>query len=190
MQTGYESDDLIAQYVLTAPEDSDEVMLIVSSDKDFYQLLSPNCSMYNVKTSEFYLYQDFLTAYSGLNPVLWADIKAIAGCPSDNIPGLPNVGEKRALKLLLNDGYMVSGHTFQIKSSQTVGLNAIENQDIIQRNYKLTLLPFEGTIDIRSKIVDNEFSMKQFLRICRKYEFQSFRKEEKRKEIRELMSNI
>ena len=182
MQPGYESDDLIASYVLSATDD--EKMLIVSSDKDFYQLLSPNCSMFLLKQSDYYLYQDFLAAHKNLNPVLWADVKAIAGCPSDNIQGLVKIGEKRAIDMLLRDGPIDASKDDDCRKQ------GIEKLDLIHRNYKLTKLPFEGTIDIRKQVVDNAFSMKQFLRICREYEFHSFRKEDRREEIKELMSNI
>lgn len=96
---GYEADDLIARVYLDHIENQkDKTAVVVSSDKDLYQLLSPNCMMWNPRSgTKRYFKENFLDDY-GISPSLWAEVKAIGGCASDNLKPIQGIGEKIALQ--------------------------------------------------------------------------------------------
>lgn len=99
---GYEGDDVIGTMVRWA-EKQDIASIIVTGDKDSLQLISDKTSVYLTKKgiSELgrYDYAAFQAEY-GLVPDQVRDLKGLMGDASDNIPGVPGVGEKTALKLL------------------------------------------------------------------------------------------
>ena len=92
----YEADDIIASLVLGCSNPS----VIVSSDKDFYQLLEPDVSLYDPireSTMELASYQE---KYGLTAPMQWVDCCALSGDAGDNIFGVPGVGEVTALALV------------------------------------------------------------------------------------------
>lgn len=95
-KTGYEADDIIA--CVSQQCDFDEV-LIVSTDNDLLQLLDDNVSIYSPKTSKLMTKLDFVDKYK-IQPSEWALVKAMAGCSSDEVPGIPGIAEKSALDYL------------------------------------------------------------------------------------------
>lgn len=97
---GYESDDIIAQFVYRVQnENSSHRVLICSSDKDLFQLISPQCNIYDSLKS--IVYDDKKTFEKfGVYPSQIADYLALMGDSSDNIPGVAGVGAKTAAKLL------------------------------------------------------------------------------------------
>jgi DNA polymerase-1 len=105
---GFEADDLIAAAARTFTAQGLEVV-IVSSDKDFYQLLSEGVSMYDPdpKKDSALTLAAFQERF-GLNPAAFLDMQALMGDSSDNIPGVPTVGEKTALKLISRFGTLDS----------------------------------------------------------------------------------
>ena len=92
-EKGYESDDIIASLVVG----SDERTVVISSDKDLYQLLNW-CNICDIKGS-VYTKNMFIREYK-INPSGWKRVKSIAGCNTDNIKGVKGVGEKTAIKYL------------------------------------------------------------------------------------------
>lgn len=95
-QKRYEADDIIANVVMERPK---KHFVIVSSDEDLFQLLSKRVSIYNPTKKELLTLEMFQERYRV--PVeQWADVKAMAGCASDNIPGIRGIGEKTAIDFL------------------------------------------------------------------------------------------
>ncbi|ARA91719.1 DNA polymerase I [Rhodothermaceae bacterium RA] len=99
---GVEADDVIGTLAVRAAADGAEVV-IVSPDKDFQQLLGPRISIFRPS----YRGEDFdpITAERfrekyGLEPRQFIDVLALWGDSSDNVPGVPLIGEKTAVKLL------------------------------------------------------------------------------------------
>src|SRR5690606_29084692 len=99
---GYEADDIIG--TLTAKADQQGIQtLVISGDKDMLQLASSNVTIAVTRkgVSEVELYSpDTIQEKYGLKPEQIIDLKGLMGDTSDNIPGVPGVGEKTALKLL------------------------------------------------------------------------------------------
>ncbi|ASA20335.1 DNA polymerase I [Paenibacillus donghaensis] len=102
----YEADDIIGTISRQADEAGRQVM-IVSGDKDMLQLASEHTTVALIRkgVSEIELYgpQQIREKYD-LTPLQIIDLKGLMGDASDNIPGVPGVGEKTALKLLQQFG--------------------------------------------------------------------------------------
>lgn len=139
-QKGYESDDIMASICNNIPED--EEIIIVSADKDLYQLIAFNISFFNPHKNKFMTLQGLKKEY-GITPNEWKLVKCLAGCSSDGVPGIKGVGEKTAIKYIKNE-LNTTSKTYQ-KIEQ-------ERKAIIKKNKPLVVLPFEGT---------NMFSLKQ-----------------------------
>lgn len=103
---GYEADDIIGTLVMKAEEEGYNP-LIVTGDRDELQLASDKTRVILTKKgiSEFeeYDYKEMVKKY-GLTPSQFIDLKGLMGDKSDNIPGIPGVGEKTATELLLKYG--------------------------------------------------------------------------------------
>ena len=98
----YEADDIIGTFVSESEKDHDEVT-VISGDKDMLQLVSPTTTVSLTKKgiSEVKKYNpETMFDEMEVNPDQIIDLKALMGDKSDNIPGVPGVGEKTAVKLL------------------------------------------------------------------------------------------
>ena len=98
---GYEADDVIGTLAFRASEAGYEVFM-VTPDKDYGQLVGPNRHLYKQKGDgiEIVRAEDICQKYGISDPLLVRDILAIWGDASDNIPGVPGIGEKGACKLV------------------------------------------------------------------------------------------
>ncbi|MFI1099743.1 DNA polymerase I [Streptomyces melanogenes] len=97
---GFEADDIIATLATQAEAEGFEV-LIVTGDRDSFQLVSPNVTvLYPTKgVSELTRFTpEKVEEKYGLTPQQYPDFAALRGDPSDNLPGIPGVGEKTAAK--------------------------------------------------------------------------------------------
>ena len=105
---GYEADDILGTLSRLCEEAGDEC-IVVTGDKDSLQLVSDGTTVCNVKTrmgrNETILYtpERFREEY-GFEPAKMVDLKALMGDSSDNIPGVPGIGEKTALDLIRRFG--------------------------------------------------------------------------------------
>ena len=97
---GFEADDIIG----TISKAFGGEVIILTGDKDAFQLVSPTTQVHLTKTgvtnTEVYT-EERLQAEFGLTPQGMIDLKALMGDQSDNIPGVKGIGEKTALKLLI-----------------------------------------------------------------------------------------
>ena len=105
-QDGFEADDVIGTIAKKAAEKGIEVY-IVTGDKDAFQLADDNINVIFTKkgVTETIVYnkERFQNEF-GVSPIQFIDVKALMGDKSDNIPGVPGVGEKTAFKLIQSFG--------------------------------------------------------------------------------------
>src|SRR3989344_9549174 len=98
----YEADDIMGALAVQAREKDIETML-VTSDLDMLQLINGHVKVYALKTGlsniELLRPETFIFKY-GIKPEQFLDLKALKGDSSDNIPGVPGIGEKGAIELL------------------------------------------------------------------------------------------
>jgi DNA polymerase-1 len=99
---GYEADDLIATYAGLAAAAGAEVT-IVSSDKDLMQLVGPGVTMWD-PVGNRPIGPDEVLGRFGVPPDKVVDVQALAGDPTDNVPGVPGIGIKTAAQLIQEFG--------------------------------------------------------------------------------------
>ena len=94
----YEADDIIGTLARIYSEQGFNVVM-VTGDKDFKQLITPRVFMWDTMKDTVTDYKMIKETY-GFEPVRFIDVMALSGDRSDNIPGIPGVGEKTAVKLI------------------------------------------------------------------------------------------
>jgi DNA polymerase-1 len=104
---GFEADDVIAT-LATQGRDRGDRVIVVTGDRDSYQLVEdPHVQvLYNKRgVSDYALYDEAgIAERTGVTPALYPQYAALRGDPSDNLPGVPGVGEKTAAKLITTYG--------------------------------------------------------------------------------------
>lgn len=98
----YEADDLIGAMARRAEENGFEAVM-VTGDKDFRQLVTQRVSMWDPAKDRVIDYDALKETY-GLEPEKFIDVMALSGDVSDNIPGVPGIGEKTGVELVLQFG--------------------------------------------------------------------------------------
>ena len=146
---GVEADDVIGTLARQAEAD-DVASVIVSPDKDFQQLLSEKISIYKPARGD----SDFetITAESfreemGFEPARFADQLALWGDSSDNVPGVPLIGEKTSAKLLREYGTVedVIEHAADVGGKR--GENLAEHADQARLSKKLVTIKTDVDVD-------------------------------------------
>ncbi len=99
---GYEADDVIGTLARAMEAEGHEV-IIITGDKDLLQLISPRVITLDTMYDRSYHEQEVLERY-GVPPSLLPDVFGLMGDDSDNIPGVPGIGEKRARELIRGFG--------------------------------------------------------------------------------------
>ena len=104
-KSGYEADDVIGALAKQANENKEEVeTIIVTGDLDTLQLINEKTKVYTLRKGikDIIIYDEKAVKdrFHGLAPAQMADYKGLKGDSSDNIPGVPGVGEKTAIELL------------------------------------------------------------------------------------------
>lgn len=158
---GYEADDVIGTYAKAAEKEQMKAV-ILSGDRDLLQLASDTTMIMIPKTKAFgtetetYFAKDVQARY-GVTPQEFIDMKALMGDASDNIPGIPGIGEKTAAKIIaeyksLENAY---AHVSEIKPKR-----ASENLEeyIEQGRLSRTLAEIVTDAPVTFKISESEVS--------------------------------
>lgn len=165
IQTGVESDDVIASVVRNYPM---HMYMLITSDSDMYQLLDENLRIYSLHTRKVMDKKLFTETY-GIEPNQWATAKAIGGCVTDNVEGIRGVADPaksvKSLALAYLRGQLTKG---KIKEK----IESEEGQKIIARNMQLVSLPFYTTD--RPELIHKSLWKRDFLKTFEKYNFLSF----------------
>jgi len=134
--TGVEADDIIAIIAKSSKEDT----IIVSSDKDFLQLIDENISVFNPIKNELTTKQNMEEWLDGEPVSRYLEVKSMTGDPSDSIPGIRGIGLKTAIKSLKHFEDFDSLPSNDLSGRLSV-LNENECIEILHRNYALMRLP-------------------------------------------------
>ena len=152
---GFEADDIIAK---VCKKYKKAEIVIVTSDKDMYQLLTDNVCIMHPSTHTFFTKKDFRTKYE-LHPKMWKRVKSMAGCDSDNVKGIPGIGEKTVLQYLKGE---LPTHYKKYKD-----IKSKEGKKITDRNKKLVIIPYKGTPDIM--IEEDRVTGDKIKKVAKKY---------------------
>ena len=147
----YEADDIIGTLAKQAAEDNIEV-IIVSGDKDLTQLATENVTVYitrkGITDIEKYTPAHIEEKY-GLTPAQIIDMKGLMGDASDNIPGVPGVGEKTAIKLLKEYGSVEALYeAIDGMKASKMKEKLVANEDSAHLSKKLATIYTEAPIEV------------------------------------------
>lgn len=121
---GYEADDIIGSIAKKMEKQKGATTIIVTGDKDAFQLIRPGLKVYTMKKgiNDTIMYDaKAVEARYGFAPKKLVDFKGLAGDPSDNIPGVKGVGEKTAIELIKAFGSIDGVYAALKKGDKKIG---------------------------------------------------------------------
>ena len=152
---GFEADDVIATLATQARDRGDDV-IVVTGDRDAYQLVEdPHVKvLYNRRgVSDYVLYDEAgILERTGVTPVMYPQYAALRGDPSDNLPGVPGVGEKTAAKLLNTYGDLDGVFANIDKCTPKLRENLAAHEPVVRRN--ATATPLVRDVDLGVDLSD------------------------------------
>ncbi|WP_333499972.1 DNA polymerase I [Kluyvera sp. CHPC 1.2972] len=175
--SGVEADDVIGTLAREA-EKAGRPVLISTGDKDMAQLVTPGITLINTMTNTILGPDEVVTKY-GVPPELIIDFLALMGDSSDNIPGVPGVGEKTAQALLQGLGGLdtlygelekIAGLTF--RGAKTMAAKLEQNKDLAYLSYKLATIKTDVELELGcEQLIVAEPAADELLTLFKKYEF-------------------
>lgn len=174
-KAGYEADDIIA--TLAERYENEHDIVIVSTDKDLYQLVDNHVKLYDHSKDRFIGIEEVEEKFD-VPPGKIVDLLALAGDSSDNVPGIPKIGPITAAKLIKEYGDLeeIISHADEI-TSEKIKNNITEYADQGRLSKKLVTLDMNVPInlEIDSMKVPDIFTdaLKEF---CIRYEMFAFMK--------------
>lgn len=164
-----EADDVVSYLVRQRVREGNVNCTIVSSDKDLYQMIGNNVSVYNPVKRRIVDHTAVLERFD-ISPTNFALAKAICGDDSDNVPGIKGAGFKTVAKIfpeLKSDvevplEEIMRNAELQLKSSKKklkVLQNIVEGRDIIQRNLKLMTLDNSVLSHNQIRVINGTFDV-------------------------------
>ncbi|MEQ0077379.1 DNA polymerase I [Klebsiella sp. CN_Kp118] len=174
---GVEADDVIGTLAREA-EKVGRPVLISTGDKDMAQLVTPGITLINTMTNTILGPDEVVTKY-GVPPELIIDFLALMGDSSDNIPGVPGVGEKTAQALLQGLGGLdtlyaepekIAGLTF--RGAKTMAAKLEQNKEVAYLSYQLATIKTDVELDLGCEdLLVAQPIADELLTLFKKYEF-------------------
>jgi DNA polymerase-1 len=180
MADGYEADDVIGTLAKRAEAKGFSVY-IVSSDKDFGQLVSDKVFVYRPprfgNKAEILGVKEVCDRYGIKRPEQLIDVLGLWGDASDNIPGIPGIGEKRAIELISQYGSMenIFANTDKLQGKMRENLENFKDQGLLSKQLATIILDAPIEFDEEKLMVEkpDEESLKT---LFNKLEFRTFAK--------------
>ncbi|MCQ5128860.1 DNA polymerase I [Butyricicoccus faecihominis] len=180
-QPGFEADDLIGTISRLADENGDDCV-IVTGDKDSLQLVGGGTVVSLVSTRmgqttyERYDTAKFHEKY-GFDPIRLIDLKALMGDSSDNISGVPGVGEKTAMQLMHDFGSLeaIYAHLDDPKIKKSVKTKLEAGEQAAKDSYWLATIDRQAPLSLDVKHLPEEFMDEEALyALLTRLEFKNF----------------
>ena len=177
---GVEADDVIGTLALQATA-AQQPVIISTGDKDIAQLVNEHITLINTMTNT-YLDRAGVIEKFGIPPELIIDYLALLGDKSDNIPGVPGVGEKTALRLLQGIGGLDAIYsrlddvgTLDFRGAKTMAAKLEEHKALAYLSYQLATIKTDVEMplhigDLKNGTPDND----QLLALFQDMEFKSW----------------
>lgn len=176
----YEADDIIGTMARRAEEAGFHVD-IYSSDKDLLQLISPNTTVHLTKKGmtdlEDYTPDTFYERYF-IKYTQFIDLKALMGDKSDNLPGIPGIGEKKAIKYLQTYGTLdaIIEHKDEIKGADGEKIRTYYESAILCRKMATILRDFDISLTLEDT-EKRECDTEKLISFYQELEFKSLLKD-------------
>lgn len=179
-QEGFEADDILGSLSKQA-EQKGILAVVVSGDKDLLQLASDTLKVRIPKTkhgrteTEDYYAKDVMEAY-GVTPTEFIDVKALMGDSSDNIPGVPSIGEKTAIKIIqqYHDLENAIAHASEVKPKRaSENLENFKEQARMSKYLATIVRDMDLQMDMTQMGAKNLFTSEAYT-LVKKLEFKSF----------------
>lgn len=151
---GYEADDVLGT-LSRIGENSGLDVVLLTGDRDSFQLATDKVSIYIPRTkagkteTEIFNRDKVLEVY-GVEPKQMIEVKGLQGDTSDNIPGVPGIGEKTALSLVKKYGTI--DHLYECVESNTDDLKGKQREKIAENKELAMLSKTLGTINLETPI--------------------------------------
>ena len=171
----YEADDIIGTLALQADEEGDYDTFIVSSDLDMLQIVDDNTRMYRILKGFTQLEELDVAAVEakyGIKKSQFLDLKALKGDASDNIPGVPGIGEKTAVKLLNAYGTVDGVYKHIDEITGAVQKKLIAGEESAKMSYKLAKIMTDAPVRLED-LPDLEINQNRIVAALEKLEFRS-----------------
>ncbi|QIK16113.1 DNA polymerase I [Leclercia sp. 29361] len=175
--SGVEADDVIGTLAREA-EKLGRPVLISTGDKDMAQLVTPGITLINTMTNTILGPEEVVTKY-GVPPELIIDFLALMGDSSDNIPGVPGVGEKTAQALLQGLGGLdtlyseqdkIAGLTF--RGAKTMAAKLEQNKEVAYLSYQLATIKTDVELELTCEQLEvQQPAAEELLSLFKQYEF-------------------
>ena len=136
---GWEADDICGTVAKMAGSQGKEV-IVYTSDRDFLQLIDKHISIHIIKTGMSnidIMNETTMPEKYGFSPLQIIDFKGLRGDASDNLPGIPGVGDKTAVKLIQDYGSFEAIVEAAKTMTSKVGQSIVENQDLGRHCYEM-----------------------------------------------------
>ena len=177
---GVEADDVIGTYALQATKNQQPV-IISTGDKDIAQLVNEHISLVNTMT-DAHLDREGVIAKFGIPPELIIDYLALLGDKSDNIPGVPGVGEKTALGLLQGLGGLDAIYQrldevaeLSFRGAKTMAAKLEEHKELAYLSYTLATIKTDVEVDLNvDQLVNQEPDQVELLKQFQSMEFKTW----------------
>ncbi len=171
---GYEADDVLATLANEAESKGIEA-IIVTGDKDMLQLVSDNVKVLNPHKENLLYDAEAVRSRFGVGPEQMCDLLAMAGDPSDNVPGVPGVGPKTAADLLNEYGTLegVFEHVDEVRGPKRRE-NLRQNKDKALLSRELVTIKRDVPLDIELENCKlRKYDSKKLVELFKKLEFRS-----------------
>ncbi|MBC6686579.1 DNA polymerase I [Wolbachia pipientis] len=171
---GYEADDIIATLAAKYANHQDFKMVVVSSDKDLFQLLNHNILIFD-PIKNIYIDEKQIVEKFGVNSHKLLDLFSLTGDASDNIPGVPGIGPKTAAKLL-DEFDSLNNIIENIDDIEQTRIRNILTEHKEKALISRELLSLCEKVDLQHDIAKYEVhspNMEKLLSFLKKYEFNS-----------------
>ena len=174
---GFEADDVIAT-LATAAEAQGHDVIVVTGDRDSYQLVNdPHIKvLYNKRgVSDYALYDEAgILERTGVTPAQYPEYAALRGDPSDNLPGVPGIGEKTAAKLVNAYGDLdgIFANVNELPPKQRTNLGEWEEQ--VRHNHDMSVLRRDVELSITiDDLLSRPFEIEEARSLFNQLEFRT-----------------
>lgn len=175
--SGVEADDVIGTLACEADKKGRPV-LISTGDKDMAQLVTPNVTLINTMSNTILGPEEVVTKY-GVPPELIIDFLALMGDSSDNIPGVPGVGEKTAQALLQGLGGLDSLYAapekiaeLSFRGAKTMAAKLEQNKEVAYLSYQLATIKTDVPLELTSEQLEvQQPATEALVELFKRYEF-------------------